>query len=107
MTVSEEEILDAIGVIARRARLVAEPSGAVATAAWLHHRAELGESVAPVAVVSGGNVEPALLAEALCSLIRGLCALRATGLSLPYVSQIRRGEKIPHPRHWHRFRATP
>jgi CRISPR-associated endonuclease Cas1 len=24
----------------------------------------------------------------------------ATGLSLPYVSQIRRGEKIPHPRHW-------
>jgi hypothetical protein len=26
--------------------------------------------------------------------------MRATGLSLPYVSQIRRGEKVPHPRHW-------
>ena len=25
---------------------------------------------------------------------------RATGLSLRYVSQIRRGEKTPHPRHW-------
>jgi hypothetical protein len=24
----------------------------------------------------------------------------ATGLSVPYVSQIRRGEKVPHPRHW-------
>src|SRR5262249_54091333 len=26
--------------------------------------------------------------------------MRATGLSLRYVSQIRRGEKVPHPRHW-------
>ena len=26
--------------------------------------------------------------------------MRATGLSLRYVSQIRRGEKTPHPRHW-------
>jgi hypothetical protein len=26
--------------------------------------------------------------------------MRATGLSLPYVSQIQRGEKVPHPRHW-------
>jgi hypothetical protein len=26
--------------------------------------------------------------------------MRASGLSLPYVSQIRRGRKIPHPRHW-------
>jgi hypothetical protein len=25
---------------------------------------------------------------------------RATGLSLRYVSQIRRGEKTPHPKHW-------
>jgi len=25
---------------------------------------------------------------------------RSTGLSLRYVSQIRRGEKTPHPRHW-------
>lgn len=34
---------------------------------------------------------------------------RATGLSLRYVSQIRRGEKTPHPRHWSALRsaATP
>ena len=27
----------------------------------------------------------------------------ATGLSLRYCSQIRRGERVPHPRHWHAF----
>ena len=32
--------------------------------------------------------------------------IRATGLSLPYVSQIRRGEKVPHPRHWPGFAAA-
>jgi hypothetical protein len=26
---------------------------------------------------------------------------RATGLSLRYVSLIRRGERTPHPKHWH------
>ena len=31
---------------------------------------------------------------------------RATGLSLRYVSQIRRGEKRPHPRHWPQFAAA-
>jgi CRISPR-associated endonuclease Cas1 len=30
--------------------------------------------------------------------------VKATGLSLRYVSQVRRGEKVPHPRHWERFR---
>jgi threonine dehydratase len=65
VTVSEGEIVDAMRTIARGARLVAEPSGAVTTAAWLHHRDELGDAQAPVAVLSGGNVEPALLAQAL------------------------------------------
>jgi CRISPR-associated endonuclease Cas1 len=32
--------------------------------------------------------------------------MRATGLSLPYVSQIRRGEKVPHPRHWPALREA-
>ena len=31
---------------------------------------------------------------------------RATGLSLRYVSQIRRGEKTPHPRHWAAIKAS-
>jgi hypothetical protein len=26
--------------------------------------------------------------------------VRATGLTQGYLSQIRRGEKVPHPRHW-------
>jgi hypothetical protein len=30
----------------------------------------------------------------------------ATGLSLSYCSQIRRGEKVPHPLHWHSFRVA-
>lgn len=29
--------------------------------------------------------------------------VKATGLSLRYCSQIRRGEKVPHPRHWEAF----
>jgi hypothetical protein len=28
---------------------------------------------------------------------------RATGLSIRYVSLIRRGERTPHPRHWEAF----
>jgi CRISPR-associated endonuclease Cas1 len=32
--------------------------------------------------------------------------VRATGLSLRYCSLIRRGEKVPHPRHWEAFREA-
>jgi CRISPR-associated endonuclease Cas1 len=32
--------------------------------------------------------------------------VRATGLSLRYCSQIRRGEKVPHPRHWEALREA-
>jgi threonine dehydratase len=64
VTVSEAEIRATVGLIARQARLVAEPSGAVATAAALYRADEL-PSGRTVAVVSGGNIEPALLAEIL------------------------------------------
>lgn len=64
VTVTEEEILAAVGLLARRARIVAEPSGAVTTAAYLHHRDELPGG-RTVAVVSGGNIDPALLARIL------------------------------------------
>jgi len=47
--------------------LVAEPSGAVTFAAWLFHRSELPQSTKTVAVVSGGNVDPQLLAQVLAS----------------------------------------
>ena len=60
VTVSEKEIIDATRRLALEARLVAEPSGAVATAAFLHRRAELPAGDA-VAVVSGGNIDPDVL----------------------------------------------
>ncbi|WP_042403780.1 threonine ammonia-lyase [Streptacidiphilus carbonis] len=65
VTVSEDEIRAAVAVLARRGRLVAEPSGAVATAAYLHHADRLPRGRSVAAVVSGGNVEPSLLAELL------------------------------------------
>jgi threonine dehydratase len=60
VTVSEVEIAAAVRLVAERARLVAEPSGALAIAAWLFRRPELGPMVDGdvVAVVSGGNVDP-------------------------------------------------
>jgi threonine dehydratase len=64
LTVSETEIRTAVGLLARQARLVAEPAGAVATAAALFRADQLpGGRV--VSVISGGNIEPALLAEIL------------------------------------------
>jgi threonine dehydratase len=46
-------------------RLVPEPSGAVSTAALLFHAHQLPDYRKAVAVVSGGNVDPALLAQVL------------------------------------------
>ena len=62
VTVSEEEILGTVGRLAREARLVVEPSGAVTVAAHLHRRAELPPG-RTVAVISGGNLDPARLAK--------------------------------------------
>ena len=62
ITVTEDEIADATRRLILQARLVAEPSGAVATAAYLHHRDQL-PSGRTVAVVSGGNIDPAALRE--------------------------------------------
>jgi threonine dehydratase len=65
IAVGEDEILDAMRRMALRARLVAEPSGAVTFAGYLFHRDELPTTRLNVAVVSGGNVEPHLLAQVL------------------------------------------
>ncbi|MBX6356101.1 MAG: threonine/serine dehydratase [Micromonosporaceae bacterium] len=64
LTVSDDEIRDAVGRLARSARLVAEPGGAAAVAAYLHHRASLPAG-RTVAVVSGGNIDPQLLRSLL------------------------------------------
>ncbi|MBV8593814.1 MAG: pyridoxal-phosphate dependent enzyme, partial [Caulobacteraceae bacterium] len=60
VTVSEADIFAAMRAIFREARLVAEPSGAVAAAGAI----KLGLAGA-VAVVSGGNVDPAVFARVL------------------------------------------
>ena len=65
VAVTEGEILDAMRRLAFRAHLVAEPSGAVTFAAYLFHKDELPDTRLNVAVVSGGNVEPDLLARVL------------------------------------------
>lgn len=64
VTVSDEEIRDAMRVLATRNRLVAEPSGAVPLAAYLHRSGELPRG-RTVVVVSGGNVDRAMLADVL------------------------------------------
>ncbi len=65
ITVTESEIRAAMRAIVATTRLVPEPSGAVAAAALLFHSAELPVYKKAVAVVSGGNVAPATLAEIL------------------------------------------
>src|SRR5271169_6941508 len=65
ITVTEDEIRSAVRRFATSARIVAEPSGAVTFAAWLFHRDELPTSKMTVVVVSGGNLEPQLLAQIL------------------------------------------
>jgi threonine dehydratase len=62
LTVTEDEIAAAVGRLAREARVVAEPSGAVAPAAYLFHCEELPPG-RTVALVSGGNLDPELLAR--------------------------------------------
>jgi threonine dehydratase len=65
ITVTEAEIRASMRAIVAATRLVTEPSGAVAAAALLFHAAELPPYAKAVAVVSGGNVDPALLAQIL------------------------------------------
>jgi threonine dehydratase len=64
VTVTEDEIRGAMRVLATSARLVAEPGGATAVAACLYH-ADALPGTTRVAIVSGGNVDPALLASVL------------------------------------------
>ncbi len=63
VTVSEDEIRHAMRRMVADARIAPEPSGAVTFAAWLYHESKLPPAQKVVAVVSGGNVEPDLLAK--------------------------------------------
>ncbi|MGV0794949.1 threonine ammonia-lyase [Mycolicibacterium sp. XJ1819] len=62
ITVSEDEIRAAIRDLAVRSHLISEPSGAVGLAAYYRGDIPPGRTVI---VLSGGNIEPALLGEIL------------------------------------------
>ena len=61
VTVKEDEIRQAMHALSGNSKTVAEPSGAVATAAFLFHASELPPAQIHVAVISGGNIDPATL----------------------------------------------
>jgi threonine dehydratase len=63
VTVTEDEIRAAMRVLSENEKTLAEPSGAVAPAAFLFHADQLRDAKIAVAVISGGNIDPALLAE--------------------------------------------
>jgi threonine dehydratase len=65
VTVTEDEIREAVRRLAAQAHLVAEPGGAVAVAACLLRGHDLPPARTRVAVLSGGNIDPALLAGIL------------------------------------------
>ncbi|NSY49479.1 threonine ammonia-lyase [Agrobacterium tumefaciens] len=64
IAVTEDEALRAMVLAFNRLKVVVEPGGAVALAAALFHGNEL-ESETVIAVASGGNVDPEIMASAL------------------------------------------
>ncbi|HMC32201.1 MAG TPA: threonine/serine dehydratase [Candidatus Angelobacter sp.] len=65
VTVTEDEIRRAMRRLLFSARVLAEPSGAVATAAAMFHAEELPAASKIVAVISGGNIEPQIFINML------------------------------------------
>jgi threonine dehydratase len=63
VTVSEDEIKQAMKLLSANPDTVAEPSGAVATAGFLFRSDQLPKAKLNVAIISGGNIEPKMLAE--------------------------------------------
>jgi threonine dehydratase len=64
IVVTLDEVRHALRLLASRARVVAEGAGAVALAAALSGRAGTGRVVA---IVSGGNIDPSVLAATLAA----------------------------------------
>ena len=63
VTVSEDEIRETMRLLAQNQKTIAEPSGSVAVAGYLFHQGELPKAQVAAAVISGGNVDPAILKE--------------------------------------------
>jgi threonine dehydratase len=63
VTVTENEIREAVRLLARNPETTAEPSGAVAAAGFLFRADQLPKSKVNVAIISGGNIDPSMLEE--------------------------------------------
>ena len=63
VTVAEDEIREAVRLLASNPATVAEPSGAVAVAGFLFRRDQLPKTKVNVAIISGGNIDPKMLEE--------------------------------------------
>jgi threonine dehydratase len=63
VTVTEDEIREAVRLLSADAQTVAEPSGAVAVAGFLFRRDQLPKTKLNVAIISGGNIDPKMLEE--------------------------------------------
>jgi len=63
VTVTEDEIREAVRLLATNPKTVAEPSGAVAVAGFLFRREQLPRTKINVAIISGGNIDPKMLEE--------------------------------------------
>ncbi len=65
VTVSDDEVAQAMVLLLERSKLVVEGAGAVAVAALMHGRVEGPPEGSVCAVLSGGNVDVSLLSEAI------------------------------------------
>jgi threonine dehydratase len=63
VTVREEEIREAVRLLASNPATVAEPSGAVSVAGFLFRGEQLPKTMVNVAIISGGNIDPKMLGE--------------------------------------------
>jgi len=63
ITVNEDEIRKAMKYLVANPETIAEPSGAVSVAGFIFHAGELPKTKVNVAIISGGNIEPAMLDE--------------------------------------------
>ena len=65
VTVSDQEIITAMGLILERCKVLAEPAAAAPLAALLSGRLALAKGATVVCVLSGGNVDRARLKQLL------------------------------------------
>jgi threonine dehydratase len=71
ITVTEDEIREAVRLLSANPNTLAEPSGAVSVAGFLFHADQLPKTKLNVAIISGGNIDPRMLEEMLEDSRRG------------------------------------